>query len=304
MSKQIINVGCFGEVLWDTFPGGLKRAGGAPFNVAYHLNKMGVNTYMISSVGDDELGHELIHKITAWDISKEGIQVTNEHPTSQVIAVIDENNEAHYEIVENVAWDFIKCLPADQEKLTKMDALVFGTLATRNKTSRDTLFELIESSSFNIFDINLRPPYYSISLIQDLLHKSHLAKFNKAEMKMILDFLGKEYNDEADSLHYLQDTFDIQEIIVSKGSKGALYGQKDHIYDYPAITVQVKDTVGSGDSFLAGFISKRLEQTATAHEIMTNAVALGAFITSNEGACPEYDIKDFEFFKEANNIRI
>jgi fructokinase len=61
-------------------------------------------------------------------------------------------------------------------------------------------------------------------------------------------------------IHYLQDTFDIQEIIVSKGSKGALYVHKNHIYDYPAITVEVKDTVGSGDSFLAGFISKRLEQ--------------------------------------------
>jgi len=301
MSKEIISVACFGEVLWDTFPGEIKRAGGAPFNVAYHLNKMGINAYMISSVGEDTLGHELINKITAWNISTDGIQISTEHPTSQVIATIDEHHDAHYEIVENVAWDFIKALPADQEKLTKMDALVFGTLAARNQASRNTLFELIEASKFNIFDINLRPPHYSTELIEALLHKSHLAKFNKAELRMILDYLGKAYKDEIDSVRFIQEKFKIEEVIVSKGSRGALYVCADAVYDYPTISVQVKDTVGSGDSFLAGFIAKRLEKDTSAHDIMTNAVSLGAFVTSQEGACPEYDLKQFNVFKEANS---
>ena len=301
MSKEIISVACFGEVLWDTFPGEIKRAGGAPFNVAYHLNKMGINAYMISSVGEDTLGHELINKITAWNISTDGIQLSTEHPTSQVIATIDEHHDAHYEIVENVAWDFIKALPADQEKLTKMDALVFGTLAARNQASRNTLFELIEASKFNIFDINLRPPHYSTELIEALLHKSHLAKFNKAELRMILDYLGKAYKDEIDSVRFIQEKFKIEEVIVSKGSRGALYVCADAVYDYPTISVQVKDTVGSGDSFLAGFIAKRLEKDTSAHDIMTNAVSLGAFVTSQEGACPEYDLKQFNVFKEANS---
>ena len=301
MSKEIISVACFGEVLWDTFPGEIKRAGGAPFNVAYHLNKMGINAYMISSVGEDTLGHELINKITAWNISTDGIQISTEHPTSQVIATIDEHHDAHYEIVENVAWDFIKALPADQEKLTKMDALVFGTLAARNQASRNTLFELIEASKFNIFDINLRPPHYSTELIEALLHKSHLAKFNKAELRMILDYLGKAYKDEIDSVRFIQEKFKIEEVIVSKGSRGALYVCADAVYDYPTISVQVKDTVGSGDSFLAGFIAKRLEKDTSAHDIMTNAVFLGAFVTSQEGACPEYDLEQFNVFKEANS---
>jgi len=301
MSKEIISVACFGEVLWDTFPGEIKRAGGAPFNVAYHLNKMGINAYMISSVGEDTLGHELINKITAWNISTDGIQISTEHPTSQVIATIDEHHDAHYEIVENVAWDFIKALPADQEKLTMMDALVFGTLAARNQASRNTLFELIEASKFNIFDINLRPPHYSTELIEALLHKSHLAKFNKAELRMILDYLGKAYKDEIDSVRFIQEKFKIEEVIVSKGSRGALYVCADAVYDYPTISVQVKDTVGSGDSFLAGFIAKRLEKDTSAHDIMTNAVSLGAFVTSQEGACPEYDLEQFNVFKEANS---
>jgi len=299
MSK-IINVACFGEVLWDVFPGGAKRAGGAPFNVAYHLNKMAVNAFMISSVGDDALGNELISKIMAWDISNAGIQQSAEHPTSKVIATIDEHHEAHYEILENVAWDFIKSMPNDKKKVTTMDALVFGTLAARNETSRNTLFELIEASRFNIFDINLRPPHYSLSLIQELLHQSHLAKFNQAELKMILDFSGKTYQEERDGIRYIQDTFNTPEIIVSKGSKGALYATEDIVYDYPAIAVEVIDTVGSGDSFLAGFIAKRLDQNASAQEIMSNAICLGAFITSKEGACPEYDLQEFYSFKQAN----
>lgn len=300
MSKQKISVACFGEVLWDIFPGGNTRAGGAPFNVAYHLTKMGVNTYMISSVGNDDLGEKLINKITAWNISTQGIQITKDHPTSQVIATMDEHNEAHYEIVEHVAWDYIKCLPADQEKLTQMDALVFGTLAARNKISRNTLFELIEASRYTIYDINLRPPHYDISTIRELLEKTQLAKFNKAELKMMLDFLGKPYKDERDSIRYIQDAFDIREVIVSKGSKGALYACENTIYDYPAIPIQIKDTVGSGDSFLAGFISKRLEQNTSAHDIMTNAISLGAYVTSNEGACPDYELNDFNKFKEVN----
>jgi fructokinase len=300
MGRQKISVACFGEVLWDTFPGGKTTAGGAPFNVAYHLNKMGVKAYMISSVGNDALGNELLHKISGWNISTEGIQISEDHPTSQVIATIDEHQEAHYEIVEDVAWDHIKCLPGDIEKLQHMDGLVFGTLAARSKTSRNTLLELIEASSYTIFDINLRPPHYDISLIRELLHKTKLAKFNKSEMKLILDYLGKDYKDEIDSIKFIQETFEIKEVIVSKGSKGALYVTEDNIYDYPTIPIQVKDTIGSGDSFLAGFVSKRLEVNVSANAIMTNAVCLGAFITAQEGACPEYDLPQFNRFKEDN----
>jgi fructokinase len=288
---------CFGEVLWDIFPGEQKRVGGAPFNVAYHLSRMGVETHMISSVGDDQLGHDLLQKMKNWNISTEHIQINTEYPTSTVIASMDENNDAHYDIVENVAWDFIDTTRADKEILSKTDVLVFGTLAARNETSKNTLFHLLELSSYNVFDINLREPYYEISMIKDLLHKADLAKFNKAELRMMLDFLGKTYTNEEDSIHYLQDQFDLQEIIISKGSKGALYADKDDFYLYPTIPVTIKDTVGSGDSFLAGFLSKKLEKGNSVDETMIQAVSLGAFITSQEGACPEYTVEDFNRFK-------
>jgi len=302
MKENKIKIACYGEVLWDIFPGGQRRIGGAPFNVAYHLSRMGVDAHMISSVGNDDLGNELLKKIRSWDMSVDGIQVNNQYPTSTVIASIDENNDAQYDIVQHVAWDYIETRPADLNLLTETDALVFGTLAARNEKSKNTLFELTEASNYNVFDINLRPPYYDIHLIKDLLHRTQLAKFNKAELRMMLDFMGKNYITEKDSIQYLQDVFGMKEIIISKGSKGALYANEDNFYLYPTVSVEVKDTVGSGDSFLAGFLSKRLETGTSAHQIMHQAVALGAFITAQEGACPEYSLGEFTGFRDLHQV--
>jgi fructokinase len=293
---------CFGEVLWDIFPGKIRRAGGAPFNVAYHLFRMGIDVAMISSVGNDALGQELLEKIDNWKISTAAIQVSNRHPTSTVVASIDENNEAKYEILSHVAWDYIETRAQDRHDLASTDAFVFGTLAAREHKSRNTLFQLLESSAFNVFDINLRPPFYDVNLIKELLHRAHLAKFNKAELRMVLDVMGKEYRQERDSISYLQDSFQLPEIIVSKGSKGAIYATNDEVYLYPTVSITVKDTVGSGDSFLAGFLSKRFEAGVTTAEIMQQAVALGAFITAQEGACPEYSLADFVRFRDQHPI--
>lgn len=292
-------VACFGEILWDIFPGNNPRAGGAPFNVSYHLNKMGIHTEMISSVGNDNLGHELLAKIKNWNLSDQHIQLSDEYPTSTVIAHVDEYNEAHYDIVENVAWDNIVITENNLQLVKNADALVFGSLATRNETTRKTLFELAENSHFNVFDINLRAPFYDVSVIKDLLHLIQLAKFNKAELRLILEFLNKDYTDELDAAKFLQNQFGMKEIIISKGSKGALYVNEDQSYFYPAVTIDVKDTVGSGDSFLAGFLSRRL-MTNNVDEIMSQAVSLGAFITSKEGACPDYSLEEFNNFKASH----
>jgi fructokinase len=298
MKDKKIKIACFGEVLWDIFPGGDRRAGGAPFNVAYHLSKMGVEANMISSVGNDELGRELLQKIQDWKISTAGIQVSSSYPTSTVVATIDEHHDAHYDIVQDVAWDYIEVNPVNQGMVAASDALVFGTLAIRHEKSKNTLFELLDASAYNVFDINLRPPHYDVHIMKDLLHKTQLAKFNKAELRMMIDFMGKEYRTEEDSIRYLQDTFGMKEVIVSKGSKGALYAHQDEFYFMPTRPVAVKDTVGSGDSFLAGFLSKRFDEQSSAYEMMHQAVSLGAFVTARQGACPDYTRADFSAFLE------
>jgi len=293
------SVFCYGEVLWDIFPEGA-RAGGAPFNVAYNLTRMGIDAHMISRVGNDKLGNDLMAQLRDWNIPTDDSQTDLVYPTGTVIAHIDEHNEAHYDIIQPVAWDFIEFRTDYTEKVSDAAAFVFGSLITRNATSRNTLFELLEIAKYKVFDVNIRPPFSSSEVIKELLYKSDLVKMNKAELRLILDFLNKEYTTEDDGIRFVQDTFDIKEILVSKGSKGAVYYNENTRYEAPAVAVTIQDTVGSGDSFLAGFLSKRI-LNADPEEIMNQATALGAFITSKEGACPNYTIEDFENFRKKND---
>lgn len=301
MKQQTNNpsIFCYGEVLWDIFPEGA-RAGGAPFNVAYNLMRMGIDAHMISRVGNDKLGTDLMSQLADWKIATQDSQIDTHYPTGTVIAHIDEHNEAHYDIIQPVAWDYIEFRNDYKEKISNASAFVFGSLITRNETSRNTLFELLEIAKFKVFDVNIRPPFYSIPVIKELLFKADLVKMNKAELRLILDFLNKDYKGEEDSIRFIQDTFDIKEILVSKGSKGAIYYNADAHYEVPAVPVTIQDTVGSGDAFLAGFLSKRI-LNADPYEIMGQATALGAFITSNEGACPNYTYSDFESFRIKND---
>jgi len=287
---------CFGEVLWDIFPAG-SRAGGAPFNVAYNLDKMGVEVQMISKVGNDELGKNLLEQIDSWEISTNHIQIDNEKPTGTVIANFDEHGEAHYDIVNDVAWDNIQITPEHKELIQNSEAFVFGSLIARNEESKNTLLELIELSKFRVFDVNFRPPFIDFELIKTLLHKANLVKMNKAELRTIIEFLGEEYIDEDTSIKHIQNYFDLNEIVLTKGSKGARYFVGSENYTFSAVSIDVQDTVGSGDSFLAGFLSKRI-QGKNPQEIMKQAVSLGAFITSKSGACPDYSYEEFKSFRE------
>ncbi len=289
---------CFGEVLWDIFPSG-SRAGGAPFNVAYHLFKMGTDAKMLSRIGNDHLGYQLLSKIDQWGITTDFIQVDQERPTGTVLADFDEHGEAQYEIVNGTAWDYIEVLPSHTDLIQGSRAFVFGSLIARNEVSQKTLLELLEHSKFRVFDVNFRPPFIDSDFIKKLLHKADLVKMNKAELRTILQFLGVDYIDEDTSIRHLQNYFDLNEIVLTKGSKGARYFVGDTSYNFPAVHIEIADTVGSGDSFLAGFLSERI-QGKSPEEIMKQATSLGAFITSKSGACPDYTYEEFKTFREIN----
>jgi fructokinase len=143
---------CFGEVLWDLFPEGSK-AGGAPFNVAYNVHKMGLDVKVISKTGNDDLGEKLRQQIVSWGISTDLIQVDEHHPTSTVIAKIDEHNEATYEIINHVAWDHIEYLPEYNDWVSNAEAFVFGSLSARNEVTKNTLLKLLDKAKLRIFDV-------------------------------------------------------------------------------------------------------------------------------------------------------
>ncbi|AZA76909.1 carbohydrate kinase [Chryseobacterium sp. G0186] len=293
---------CFGEVLWDIFPSG-SRAGGAPFNVAYNLFKMGIDTKMLSKIGNDELGHRLLSQIENWGITTDFIQIDKEKPTGTVLAEFDEHGDAQYEIVKEVAWDYIETLPEHKKLIQDSKAFVFGSLIARSETSKKTLLELLEYSRFKIFDVNFRPPFIDFNFIKKLLYKADLVKMNKAELRTILEFLGEDYIDEEVSIKHIQDYFNLNEIVLTKGSKGARYFVGNTSCNFPAVHIEIEDTVGSGDSFLAGFLSQRI-QGRSPEEIMKEATSLGAFITSKSGACPDYTYEEFRVFRDNNNYKI
>ncbi|UTX49368.1 carbohydrate kinase [Chryseobacterium sp. MA9] len=301
ITNKINYVVCFGEVLWDIFPSG-SRAGGAPFNVAYNLFKMGIDTKMLSRIGNDELGHSLLNQIKNWGITTDFIQLDEEKATGTVLADFDEQGEAVYDIVKEVAWDYIESLPKHKDLIQNSEAFVFGSLITRSEVSQTTLLELLEYSKFRVFDVNFRPPFIDFDFIKKLLHKADLVKMNKAELRKIFEFLGEEYIDEDTSIRHLQAYFNLNEIVLTKGSKGARYFVGNTAYNFPAVHIEIADTVGSGDSFLAGFLSKRI-QGRSPEKIMKQATSLGAFITSKSGACPDYSYEEFREFREKNSCK-
>lgn len=289
------SVTAFGEVLWDIFPG-IVKIGGAPLNVAYNLKKQGVNSYMISKVGKDALGSRILDQLTTWGIPAGTVQTDADNATGTVNATIDEHNEAHYEIVEPVAWDFIEWNDQYETLIKTTDAFLYGSLITRNQASRNTLFTALEIAPFKVFDVNFRPPFFSWPVIKELLQKADLVKMNKAELRQLSAWMGQAFITEEDNVCKVQEVFDIPEILLTKGSRGAAYYDRDQHYEFEAVQVAVKDTVGSGDAFLAGFLAEKIRQ-ADVTAAMTNATALGAFITMQEGACPDYSLADFTGFK-------
>lgn len=285
---------CYGEVLWDIFPNQTKP-GGAPMNVAYHLRKLGIDSRMISRVGYDDAGTKLLQLFAGWDIPMENCQIDATYETGKVIATVLPGNEMSYSIHSPVAWDYISDNTEYDRLVSSADAFVFGSLVTRNETSRNTLYKLIDKSKFNVFDVNLRQPFYSQEVIEYLLEKCHLLKLNESELNLIIKWFTEEKLEEETAVRFLQHEFNIGEVIVTKGGEGASYYSRTKAYSFPAFEVAVEDTCGSGDSFLAAFLTKKFEN-ATPETGMIYATGLGAFVASQKGACPPYDLSKLESF--------
>ncbi|MCC9134807.1 carbohydrate kinase [Pontibacter silvestris] len=292
---------CFGEILWDILPVAAKP-GGAPMNVAYHLNKLGVDTKLVSRVGDDEAGEELLNLLKGWGLSTVYCQQDREHTTSEVHVVVDENNEVSYDILYPVAWDYIAFKEELVPLLRNANAFVFGSLITRNHVSHQTLLKMLEISSYNVFDVNLRAPYYKKETVGQLLEQTNLLKLNQAELELVTSWFSQDCTREAERIKLLQDRFQIKEIIVTKGSKGASYYTPFSREDSVAFNIEVADTVGSGDSFLAAFLAKRLEKEHP-KVALSYATALAAFVTMHHGACPDYNLNSLEDFKRNKELQ-
>ena len=288
--KKIYEAVCFGETLWDFLPEG-KLPGGAPVNVAYHLTKLGKNPAVISRIGDDELGKELKEVFESKNIETEFFQVDKTHPTGQVFATVKENHEVEYEIVKPVAWDFIEFVPEMKPIISAADYFVFGSLASRDEITRKTLFKNLEFAKTKVFDINLRPPHFNKEIIEGLLQKTDILKLNLSELHLVSGWISNQFKSDEDRVNAAAQKYNIETIITTKAGDGAMLFINKKFYYHHGYLVKVVDTIGSGDSFLAAIISKFIDG-ASPEEALDFASALGAFVASRSGACPDYKIEE------------
>jgi fructokinase len=283
---------CFGEILWDRFKD-QKRAGGAPMNVALHLHKQGISCGLISSVGDDEAGRDLLEVIAKRGFPTDLIQVHNHLPTGIVEVELDEKQQATYTIVEPVAWDAIVATEDGRKAVSEAEVFIYGSLACRNEASRSALLNLLPLAKKRVLDLNLRAPHYSASVLRELIASADILKINEDE----LAYLGKVYNiltsDIDELVHQLSVETDTSVICVTLGDKGAMVLYEGAIYRHEGFKVEVADTVGAGDSFLATFVSGLLAELPI-DKILQNACAVGAFVASKHGANPDYTLESIE----------
>ncbi len=289
-----MKVTSFGEVLWDDFPGG-KVLGGAPLNVLVRLRSLGVDTSMISSRGDDADGEELLRQIESKNVNTDLLQVCKDQATSLVKVHLDACGSASYEIVYPCAWDRIQVEEAALQRVAESDAFIYGSLSTRDEVSRKTLEQLVEKAKFKIFDVNLRPPHYDTDRLLEMMKKADLVKLNDDELYELSKAYGSKHNSIEQNIQFLAKLSGTPRICVTLGSHGAIYFENGEFYRHCGYRVKVADTVGSGDSFLAGLTYKLLNNTPP-QEAVSFACALGALVASHHGATPEISLKEIENF--------
>jgi fructokinase len=218
MSKKVV---CFGEVLWDILPT-QKVAGWAPMNVAIRLESLGISTQIISKIGKDAPGEELLATIQSKNVGVSLVQQDEHISTGEVLVKLDENGIATYDIVYPSAWDKIEISEQNIQAVKKSDVFVFGSLASRDEVSRNTLFCLLELARYKVFDVNIRKPYFDISLLERLMIKADFIKFNDVKLNEIAFMLGSNIKDMTENIRFISEKTNTNSISVTLGKDGAV----------------------------------------------------------------------------------
>ena len=282
----------FGEILWDNLPTG-KVLGGAPVNLLTHLAALGADCSVISRCGNDADGAALREAIRRKHVAIDFIQTDPQLATSQVLVQLDTEGCAHYDIVYPCAWDKIQAGEAAKTRVAQSDVFIFGSLSVRDAVSRQALAELLPHASFKIFDVNLRPPHYRLADLRDMMRQADFIKLNDDELHEIATALGSPYRSIEQNIRFIAEHTHTRQICVTLGKHGALYFCDGELFAHHGYRVTVADTVGAGDSFLAGFIHQYLQRKPP-QEILAFACALGSLVASRHGATPEVSLAEIE----------
>jgi fructokinase len=297
MSFNILGVG---EVLWDLLQTG-PQLGGAPANFAYHAHALGAQAYVITRVGSDDHGREIIRRFRDMGVQPDAIQIDERAPTGTATVTLSGAGLAHFTIQEDVAWDF---LAVTREALTlaaHADAICFGSLAQRSQASRNTIHKLVEAvpaNALRVFDINLRQQFYSREVIERSLQLANVLKLNDDELPALAGMFGLQGSTENQILQ-LARSFDLQVIALTRGPNGSLLFQmhgnsaqanEGRWSNCPSRPVRVVDTVGAGDSFTAALVMGLLSKM-NLDKINEVANEVARYVCSQAGATPALPVE-------------
>jgi len=282
---------CFGEILWDFLPAGL-FPGGAPFNVAYHLKQLGLDVSLLSGLGRDKLGDELVRRLNGWGIATTTITLHSGLPTGTVVAETGPNGDATYQITESVAWDQILVTQDHLQLATQASALVFGSLALRsrvNGSALDRVLQVLPESALRVFDVNLRAPHDDLDLVRERAPQASVLKLNAEEAaRIVLNADQEEPGSEEALARALAHEFGCATVCITAGSRGAGLLEQQNWHWEPGKPVDVMDTIGSGDAFLARLLTHLVSEDYVPAGALADACRHGEWVASKSGATPAY----------------
>ena len=272
-----------GEILWDMLPGG-RQLGGAPANFAYHAKVLGADACVVSRVGDDELGQEILHRLEALGLNRDFVEVDDEHPTGTVDVRLDRDGVPSYVIHEDVAWDWITPTPRLLDLARRADAVCFGTLAQRtpgNAAAIGAFLSETRDTGLRVFDVTFRQHYYDARRVRDALLVSNVLKLNEDEVPVLQGLLpGRMEPGE------LRRAFDLHAVAITRGPRGSVLYTPAGVDERPGAPVDsLADTVGAGDAFTAALVTGLLKGYG-AGRINDFANRLAAYVCSQPGATP------------------
>ncbi|MDD7654052.1 MAG: carbohydrate kinase [Sodaliphilus sp.] len=276
-----------GESLWDVLPEG-KKIGGAPANFAYHVSQFGLPSCVVSAIGDDALGKEIIENFTSKGLDQLIAEVP--YPTGTVQVEIDQTGIPLYDIKENVAWDNIPYTEHLDALAKRTKAVCFGSLAQRNVVSRETINHFLDTmpkddDSLIVFDVNLRQGFYNKEILCKSMQNCNILKINDEELITVSRMFGYPGIDLQDKCWILLGKYNLKMLILTCGINGSYVFTPGNVSFQPTPKVEVADTVGAGDSFTAAFIASILKGKSVT-EAHTIAVKTSAFVCTQKGAMP------------------
>lgn len=277
-----------GEALWDVLPEG-KKLGGAPANFAYHVSQFGLPSCVVSAVGFDLLGKEILESFAEKNLDNIIPEVP--YPTGTVQVEIDQAGVPQYEIKENVAWDNIPYTTRLESLARQTKAVCFGSLAQRNIVSRTTINRFLDAmprgdDSLVVFDVNLRQGFYNKEILCNSMRRCNILKINDEELVTVSRMFGYPGIDLQDKCWILLGKYNLKMLILTCGINGSYVFTPGNVSFQPTPTVEVADTVGAGDSFTAAFIASILKGKSV-QEAHSLAVRTSAFVCTQEGAMPK-----------------